>query len=107
MEISYVHVFACIAVAMLGASFSSLDKRTKVLETAWHVALAGTLGGLTLPTVKAFWPAIMWYVCLLPCFIAGFMVYGIAIALKKSSAKAEDINITDILHKRLDGEKKP
>lgn len=92
-----IQVTACVIMGMLGASFSSLDSRTKVLDTVWHISLGGTLAGLIYPTALGIWPSLSWMVCLLPGFLTGFFVYGIAVAMKRTSKRAEALRPEDIL----------
>lgn len=92
-----IHVTACVGLGMLGASFSSLDSRTNIIETAWHIALGGTLAGLTYPTIIGAWPGLSWTLCLLPAFLVGFFVYGIAILMKKASVSVGGLQPADIL----------
>lgn len=102
-DIPAMHLFCCIFVAMLGASFSVVDKYTSVKDSCWHIALAGFLAGVAFPALRGFFPGWAWYVWLLPLGIKGFAVYGIAKAMKKSSNTASDIDVVEELRKRLGG----
>lgn len=102
-----LHVAACAMAAMLGASFSSIDNRTTMGQAAWHVMLAGVLGALSYPTLQAWWPSMSWLALLLPDFLAGFGIYSIAVNLKKTSKRLEEVQVEDMLRRKLGGDDKP
>jgi len=87
-------------LGMIGASFSSLDRAVKGKEMFWHLGLSLFLSGLTFCTLVSIWPGIYWIVWLLPSFVIGFCVYGIAVALKKNSKSAEDFDVTKVIKKK-------
>lgn len=106
--ITYVHIIVCIAAGVLGASFSSLDSRTNLAQTAYHVGLAAAISGFCPTTMKALCPQYPWYLGLIVCFFLGLFIYGIAIAARKFNKSIADLDTDAILNRKLNsnGEKK-
>lgn len=106
-DITFAQMATMVAMGLLGASFSSLDRLTKIRETCIHLGLGGTMAGLSLPTVKAFRPEFPWFGCLVLGFLIGLFIYGLAVAWRKNDKRLEDTNVVDILQRKLDKEGKP
>lgn len=90
----------CAVIGMIGASFSSLDRKVKGLEMYWHMCLALVFTGLFFTSAVAMWPNIHWLVWPLPCFVLGFSVYGIAVALRRGDKTVGDTDIISIIKRR-------
>lgn len=114
---------ACAIAAGSGASFSSLDRLVPVRTMLWHVCLALIMGAMGLHFSKAMWPNVPWYGTVLPLFVLGFCIYGIAVALRRSDKTIGAIDpaaivknrtgvdvttttTTEVVVKKDDGEKK-
>lgn len=106
-DIEFSIVAACAALAMLGASFSTIDKYTSIKDSAWHISLAGVLGSLTMPVLANWWSQWKAGVFLGISFLIGLAIYGIAVFIRKFTKTIGDTNPEDLLRKRLDKEGKP
>lgn len=101
MDVPYLHIIACAILAVIGASFSAMDREFKVKAFFYHAGLAAFLGGMCPVMQKAVFPTYVWYICTFPSFLLGFCVYGIAIALKTTNSSVEKTDLFDFLKDRL------
>lgn len=86
-----LHALGCSAVAMIAASFSSLDRRVKVRDMAFYVLFAGFAGFMMYFGMYAC--GVSWYLCLAIALPFGFCIYGIVGALRKSDGTVSRLDI--------------
>lgn len=96
----YLRAAACSVIGMIGASFSSLDKRVKGRDMYWHIFLAFFVCAFFFLSVTALLPEYQWLVWALPCFIKGLCIYGLAVQYRKIDKSAADADISKIIKKK-------
>ena len=77
-----LHALGCSVVAMISASFSSLDRRVKVRDMAFYVLFAGFAGFMMYFGMQACGAS--WYLSFALALPFGYCIYGIVAALRKS-----------------------
>lgn len=96
----YLRALACAIIGMIGASFSSLDKRVKGRDMYWHIFLAFFVCGVFFLSAYAMFPNYDWLVWALPCFFIGLCIYGIAVQYRKLDREAGEVDLTKIIRKK-------
>lgn len=104
----FIHALICALVGIVGAAFGSVDQQVNIKQMLWHMGVAAFLCGLLCYSQHAIWPTLSWYICLLPSFLVGWIVYGIAVSLKRSNKTAETVDFVEVIRKRyIKEENKP
>lgn len=101
MDVPILHIITCAIIAIIGSSFSAMDREFKAKAFFWHSGMAGFIGAMIPMMQRALCPSYEWYICTMPSFIVGFCVYGIAVALRKTDTSAGGINLTELLKDKL------
>lgn len=99
-----LHALTCAMFGIIGAAFGAIDRKVKGKQLLWHVSLAGIFTGLFFCLVVGMWPQLSFLVWLLPSFIGGICIYGIAVALRKTNRSVEDVDLTEYLKKKFNKE---
>lgn len=92
---NFIHACVCAMVGVVGAAFGSINQTITVKHLLWHMGLAAFVCGTLCYSKVAVWPTLHWYVCLLPSLFIGFGIFGIAVAMNKSTKSAESIDFVD------------
>jgi hypothetical protein len=103
----FIHALICALVGIAGAAFGSVDQKINIKQMLWHMGIAAFLCGLLCYSQHAVWPTLSWYICLLPSFLVGFIVYGIAVGMKRSNKTVEGVDFVDVIRKKFIKEDKP
>lgn len=96
----YLRAMACGIIGMIGASFSSLDKRVKGRDMYWHIFLAFFGCAFFFLSAYSFFPTYDWLVWSLPCLMIGLCIYGIAVQYRKVDKETGEADLSKVIKKK-------